>query len=120
LEWTGRGSDFTVHALATIAGDGHRVHLFTSEPRPAPAVPILLGYGMPGNAEMASPIKPAAARNVHLTNDLPRVPVIRGSEAIDCTVDGSNFAVFGDDVIARLPQRSPSPPSTQTHPAPSR
>src|SRR5206468_3937728 len=64
LEWTGRGSDFTVHALATIAGEHHRVRLFTHEPpeRAAPAVPIYVGFGMPANAEMASPIRPAAAK----------------------------------------------------------
>jgi hypothetical protein len=32
LEWIGEGSDYTVHALATIAGEGHRVRLFTREP----------------------------------------------------------------------------------------
>jgi hypothetical protein len=114
LEWTGRGSDFTVHAVATIAGEGHRVHLFTNEPpeRPAPAVPILLGYGMPANAEMISPIRPAAAKNVHLVNELPRVLTIRGTEAADCTIEGG--VVLDEADATQLPKRGttrPAPPA---------
>ena len=116
LEWTGRGSDYTVHALATIAGEGHRVRLFTREPeigddlsspareRVAPAVPIMLGFGMPAHAEMASPIRPAAAKNVTLINEIPRVAIIRGGDALDCIVETSG-AVLPDEQTRQLPKR---------------
>ena len=105
LELTGAGTDYTVHALATIAGENHRVRLFTREAdRVAPAVPIMLGFAMPAHAEMASPIRPLAAKNVRLVNELPRFPVIRGAEASDCTVETTG-AVFADDELRKLPQR---------------
>ena len=77
LELAGDTSDFAVHALATIAGTNHRVRLFC-EPYAAtfPKVPILLGFGMPAHAEMASPIRAAGATNITLLNELPDVAVI--------------------------------------------
>jgi hypothetical protein len=105
LALCGAGSEYTVHALATIAGENHRVRLFTNESdRIAPAVPIMLGFGMPANAEMASPIRPTPAKNIRLINELDRFPVIRGAEASDCTVD-TKGAVIVDDDAHKLPQR---------------
>lgn len=106
LEWCGEGSDYTVHALATVAGEGHQVRLFTREPadRAAPGVPVLLGYGMPANAEMASPFRPAATRGVRLTVDLDRIAVIQGAEATDCTVTARG-PVLPDAQTRRLPER---------------
>lgn len=77
LELAGDHSDFTVHALATIAGTNHRVRLFC-DPHEAtfPKVPVLLGFGMPAHAEMASPIRPAGATNITFINDLPGITVI--------------------------------------------
>lgn len=87
LELTGEGSDFTVHALATIAGEGHRVRLYTEErDRVSPAVPIMLGFGMPAHAEMSSPILPAETSNVTLINEIPRVATIVSEMASDCEV----------------------------------
>ena len=115
LELTGAGSDYTVHALATIAGDGHRVRLFTREPEcvAPPAVPIMLGFRMPANAEMASPIRPGAATNVRLVNELPRCVVIKGYEAVDCTVD-TRGTMLTDQETRRLPKRASTTPATQT------
>jgi hypothetical protein len=116
LEWIGEGSDYTVHALATIAGEGHRVRLFTREPagRVAPSVPILLGFHTPANAEMASPIHPAPARNVRLTSELGRrVAVIRGNEAVDCLVE-TQGVVLEDDQTRRLLSRTRGAPSSGT------
>ncbi|MES2462892.1 MAG: hypothetical protein V4671_20095 [Armatimonadota bacterium] len=105
LEWTGDGSDYTVHALATIAGEGHRVVLFTREQdRPAPSVPIYLGYGMPAHAEMASPIRPAATKGIRLTVDLDRIAVIQEEEATDCTVKARG-PVQTNTQTRRLPDR---------------
>jgi hypothetical protein len=112
LELTGEGSDYTVHALATIAGENHRVRLFTRESRVAPSVPILLGFGMPANAEMASPIRPAMARGVRLINELPRFPVVRGSDAAECKVE-TQGPVWTDEGIRRLPGRPTTAPASQ-------
>ncbi|MDF7809165.1 hypothetical protein P4E94_17090 [Pontiellaceae bacterium B12219] len=76
LEWTGEGSDYTVHALATISGKGHRVKLTRwGMEDAAPRIPILLGYGMPLHAEMSTPILPEAAGNITLINETG-MPVI--------------------------------------------
>lgn len=77
LELVGDGPQSLVHAVATIAGENHRVRLSTQlGERPIPALPILLGFGMPAHAEMSSPIKPAAARGIMLFNEISAVPVI--------------------------------------------
>lgn len=105
LEWTGEGSDYTVHALASVAGEGHRVRLFTRErDRVAPSVPVLLGYGMPPNAEMASPFRPAPTKGVQLTVDLDRIPVIQDAATTDCTVQARG-PVLADAQTRRLPER---------------
>lgn len=106
LELTGSGSDFTVHALATIAGEGHHVRLFTREPadRQPPALPIMLGFAMPAHAEMASPIKPAAAKGITLINEIPRIQVVQSSEAMDVKVH-STGRVIADDDAKSLPKR---------------
>jgi hypothetical protein len=106
LELTGSGSDYTVHALATIAGEGHHVRLFTREPadRQPPAVPIMLGFGMPSHAEMASPIKPAPAKEINLINEIPRVQVVQSAEAVEVKVQ-SPGRVISDEDAKKLPKR---------------
>ncbi len=70
IEWAGEGSDYTVHALATISGKNHRVKLTRWAPEgPAPRLPILLGYGMPPHAEMSTPIPPEEAAGIELINE---------------------------------------------------
>jgi hypothetical protein len=88
LELVGDGPESLVHAVATIAGDNHRVHL-TAQPgeHAIPALPILLGFGMPDHAEMSSPIKPAPARHVTLVNEIAAAPVITSDLATDCKVE---------------------------------
>lgn len=88
LEIAGKSSDFTVHALATVAGKNHRVRL-TGQAREGklPALPIMLGFGMPEHAEMAGPILPAPAENITLINELPGVPLISSELVVGCTVE---------------------------------
>ncbi|MES2477142.1 MAG: hypothetical protein V4640_15260 [Verrucomicrobiota bacterium] len=87
LELTGKPSDFTVHALATIAGTGHRVRLSAqSQEDGTHSFPILLGFGMPEHAEIASPILPADAVNITLSNELSDNPIISSKQAKRCTV----------------------------------
>lgn len=121
LELVGGSSDFTIHALATIAGDSHRVRLFTQE-RPTrlpPRVPILLGYGMPSDAEMIAPIKPAAAKNITLVNELPGFAVIRGEQASDCTVQTIG-STFDDAETRQLANRKPATTAATTTTQPTR
>ena len=87
LEVSGEPSNFTVHALATLAGTNHRVKFFANSPDvKLPAIPILLGYGMPRHAEMSSPIEPAPAENIKLVNELDHIPVIEHADAVNCEV----------------------------------
>jgi len=87
LEVSGEPSNFTVHALATIAGTNHRVKFFSHTPdSKLPALPILLGYGMPRHAEMASPIEPAPTENIKLVNELNQIPVVEHGGAARCEV----------------------------------
>ncbi len=112
LDWVGEGSDYTVHALATIAGEDHRVRLYTSErDQASPSLPVYLGFGMPEHAEMASPIRPAAASRIHLINELPRVNVIRSQDDRDSAIESAG-RVFGDEDVRRLANRPAPQPTT--------
>lgn len=88
LELVAGMPESTVHVLATIAGENHRVRLLTREPQnPIPALPIMLGFAMPAHAEMSSPIHPAKTSGVKLINELARLPVIISDDAKDVDVE---------------------------------
>ena len=71
-----------VHTIATIAGKNHRVRLYISAPQvPMPALPVMLGFGMPAHAEMSSSILPKETENVVLINELEHMVVIKSDEA---------------------------------------
>jgi hypothetical protein len=99
LELAGDRSDFAVHAIATIAGSGHRVKL-TCQPHEMgfPQVPLMLGFGMPEHAEMSSPIRPAAATGIELTSELPGVPIVTSPNATDCKVEALGKTVVDEDL----------------------
>jgi hypothetical protein len=103
LELAGDTSDFTVHALATIAGTNHRVRLTTDaaggELR---HLPILVGFGMPTAAEMSSPIRPAPARNVTLLNEIRSATAITSPEAADCRIESAG-GVMADAELKKSP-----------------
>lgn len=87
LELTGGESDYTVHALATIAGSLHRVKIHQKETKMTrSAVPIMLGYGMPNSAEMSSPIHPRPAENIQLINTTS-MPLVISNKAINCIIE---------------------------------
>ena len=103
----------TVHALATLAGEGHRVRLLTRErDRVPPAVPIMLGFAMPAHAEMASPIKPAPASQITLVNELPRHVIIISSEVNDCSIRSVGETI-SDESAHQLPKGPSSRPASQ-------
>ncbi len=95
LELVGDGPQSLVHAVATIAGENHRVRL-SPQPgeRATPALPILLGFGMPDHAEMSSPIRSATARGITLVNEIAAATVIISAAVTDCqvTTTGRSFA----------------------------
>ncbi len=87
LELVGDGPLSLVHAVATIAGENHRVHLSAQlGERAIPALPILFGFGMPEHAEMASPINPAPTRGVSLINEIAAAPVISSDTLVESSV----------------------------------
>ena len=99
LELAGDRSDFAVHAIATVAGVGHRVKL-TSQPHEAgfPRVPLMFGFGMPDHAEMSSPIRPAAANGIKLACELPGVTVITSAEVKDCQLEAAGKVISDQDL----------------------
>jgi len=103
LELVGDGPQSLVHAVATIAGENHRVRL-TAQPgeRAIPALPILLGFGMPQHAEMSSPIRPAPARGISLVNEIAAAPVITSDEVAGANVT-SQSRTFSDAALSASP-----------------
>ncbi len=105
LELTGDGPSpgATVHAVATIAGQNHRVRLTRqAHEKPAPALPILFGFGMPEHAEMSSPILPAPTGNVTLINTIASVPVITSD-----TLQNTKLETAGREVADAALRASP-------------
>lgn len=103
LELDGGVSDYTVHAVATIAGTNHVVKL-TAAPGESnfPGAPILFGFGMPMHAEMSSPIKPAAANHISLVNEIPHVSVISSGALTESTV-ATPGKQFSEEELKRSP-----------------
>ncbi|MEO5712371.1 MAG: right-handed parallel beta-helix repeat-containing protein [Luteolibacter sp.] len=99
LELAGVRPESTVHAIATLAGSGHRVRL-TCQPQDAgfPRLPLMLGFGMPAHAEMASPILPDTATGITLLSELPGVPVLTSSVAKDCHIEAAGMTLSDEDL----------------------
>jgi hypothetical protein len=111
LELVGDGPQSLVHAVATIAGENHRVRLSTQPgERAIPALPILFGFGMPAHAEMSSPIRPASARGVTLLNEIGAAPVITSDLAIDSKIETTGRS-FTDAALRASPGSWGLPPS---------
>ena len=101
MEVIGKSSDFTVHALATISGENHRLKLTRWEAEGAlPNLPILLGYGMPAHAEMSTPILKEAATNITLINET-RCPIV----ASDMASPQPNASSFENPAPKAVPKR---------------
>ncbi len=103
LELAGEGPRSTVHVLATIAGSGHRVRLTGGghETR-VHALPIMVGFGMPDHAEMASPIRPAAAKGISLSNEISASPVIVSGQTEDLSIETTG-RTFTDERLRASP-----------------
>ncbi len=91
----------TVHVLATIAGQEHQVRLFTKDPQGlVPALPIMLGFGMPAHAEMSSPILSKPTHHVTLTNELLCHPIIVSDDAKDLDIQSPGVVVKNRDTLS--------------------
>jgi hypothetical protein len=111
LELPGKGTDSTVHTVATIAGFYHRVRLT------APGyesgilnVPIMLGFNMPAHAEMASPILPSATSEVTLVNEIPHLRILKSDECENCTIETLGEVILDSDA-KRTPGSWPKEPT---------
>jgi hypothetical protein len=103
LELVGDGPQSLVHAVATIAGENHRVRLSTQlGERAIPALPILVGFGMPAHAEMSSPIRPAAAKGITLINEIAAASIITGDTVTDCKIETTG-RTFTDAALRASP-----------------
>jgi hypothetical protein len=101
----------TVHVVATIAGSNHRVRLTPGDAAaPLPALPVLLGFGMPAHAEMSSPILPAPTQNVTLVNEITAAPVITSDKVENSTVKTTGRS-FADTELRASPGSWGLPPS---------
>ena len=79
LTLTSATSDVTVHALATLSGEGHRVTLRADVPSPK-TVPIMIGFNPPGGGENSAPLSEGSAKAIHLTNHTA-MPVVLGAKS---------------------------------------
>lgn len=103
LELVGDGPKSLVHTVATIAGQNHRVRLSTQTgERAIPALPILLGFGMPDHAEMSSPIRPAPTHGVTFVNEIAAATVITSATLEECKVETSG-RTFSDAELKASP-----------------
>lgn len=83
----GGGSEYTVHALATVAGKNHRLKIYQQgKALKRSPVPIMVGYEMPEHAEMSSPIKPGLAENIKLVNST-LMPLMMSDRTVDCEIE---------------------------------
>lgn len=91
LELIGDPPQGLVHLIATVAGEHHRVRLTAqSSIEPMPALPILVGYGMPPHAEMSSAPPPAPARDIDLVNGIGFAPVITSGTVSEAKIVSSS------------------------------
>ena len=99
LELIGDPPESLVHVIATIAGQNHRVRL-TTQPsiEKFPALPILVGFGMPNHAEMASPSAPAPASKIELSNEIGFAPVIVGDSVVDSKIETTSRKINDVDL----------------------
>ena len=99
LELIGDAPESLVHAIATIAGEKHRVRLTAQDSSARfPALPVLVGFGMPTHAEMASAIDPAPARNIDFTNEIGFATVITSDQVADSKVSSTGRSLRDADL----------------------
>lgn len=105
LELIGDAPESLVHVIATIAGEHHRVRLSMEPPfGKFPSLPILVGYGMPTHAEMASSTSPSPASNIQFSNEIGFATVILSDQ-----VTGSKIETTGRQLNDADLRKDPGP-----------
>lgn len=105
LELIGEEPRSLVHAVATLAGEHHRVRISIGAGlAPFPAVPIMLGFAPPAHGEMASPMLAAPSRKIDLSSDLPFAPIISSDQVSDCVLRSAGRKLQDGDL-----RRDPGP-----------
>ncbi|MCU0795509.1 MAG: right-handed parallel beta-helix repeat-containing protein, partial [Akkermansiaceae bacterium] len=100
-----------VHAVATIAGQDHRVRLIDgTDGAVMPALPVMVGYGMPMHAEMASPIEEAEARRIQFHSGLRFAPLLVSGKIEDCEISGEGRR-WNDEDLRKDPGPWDLPPN---------
>lgn len=103
LELIGDPPVSMVHVVASIAGEGHRVRL-NGDPtlENFPALPIMIGFNVPGQNEMAGATALAVVKHLDFANTIPFLPIITGSKVVDSTIE-SVSRQFRDDDLRKDP-----------------
>lgn len=105
IELIGDPPQSLVHTIATIAGEKHRVRLGAQEGfERMPALPILVGFGMPTHAEMSSAINPAPAKGISFECRIASAPVITSDQ-----VSGSKIETTGRSFSDADLRKDPGP-----------
>lgn len=111
LELIGDPPESLVHVLATIAGENQRVRL-SAQPsfKPFPVLPILIGFGMPAHAEMASAPEPAPATGIDFSSKIAFAPVITSDEVSNSKIETTGRR-FEDSELRKDPGPWGLPPN---------
>lgn len=111
LELIGDPPQSLVHTIATIAGEKHRVRLTAQDGfERMPALPILVGFGMPMHAEMSSAIDPAPAKGIDFESRISFANVITSDQVGDSRIE-TNGRRFNDADLRKDPGPWGLPPN---------
>lgn len=111
IELIGDPPQSLVHTIATIAGEKHRVRLSAQDGFDRmPSLPILVGFGMPMHAEMASAIDPAPARNIDFESRISFANVITSDQVSDSKIETTSRR-FSDADLRKDPGPWGLPPN---------
>lgn len=99
IELIGDAPRVLVHAVATIGGENHRVRL-SAQPslERRPALPVLVGYGMPPHGEMASAPARLATHRLDFTSSISFAPVITSELLSDSQIESSSRVLKDADL----------------------
>lgn len=99
IELVGDPPQSLVHVVATVAGSNHRVRLSSQRGLGKfPALPMLLGFGMPNHAEMSSSCAPAAASNIDFASEIGFAPVIISESVLDSKIETTGMRINDADL----------------------
>ncbi|MCG6157516.1 right-handed parallel beta-helix repeat-containing protein [Rubinisphaera margarita] len=102
----GDDSQMTVHAVATVRGTGHRIHLRSDEAKQREIpIPVMLGYSVPPAGEGMADYAERDTSDVFFHNET-RMPVVLGQVTSQCNVRTRGPLIEDqglDNTVQRLP-----------------